>query len=204
MPPSSTVPPSGTLTVVTTETNENDGNCTVTPLEFFASLLSFFSFLPSSSSSVVLAGARARGRAFERERVDVADLREERHDGHAHVAPVVGDDGLDRHHRAFVEHDDHRLLCGREFADDRDHADDERPLRGVGDERLLAVEQRDFRRVEHVRAAIALSGFDQEVGFDIAENREAEVQTAAGEAAERRQLRLRRSCSDGTECPGRT
>src|SRR4051812_36959536 len=54
MPPRSTVPPSGTLTVVTTDTNENAGNWTVTPLEFFASLLSFFSFLPSSSLSVVL------------------------------------------------------------------------------------------------------------------------------------------------------
>src|SRR5690349_2728383 len=54
MPPRSTVPPSGTLTVVTTETNENDGNWTVTPVAVLASLLSFFSFLPSASLSVVL------------------------------------------------------------------------------------------------------------------------------------------------------
>ena len=31
MPPSSTVPPSGTLTVVVTVTNEKVGNCTVMP-----------------------------------------------------------------------------------------------------------------------------------------------------------------------------
>ena len=31
MPPNSTVPPSGTLTVVVTVTKENDGNCTVVP-----------------------------------------------------------------------------------------------------------------------------------------------------------------------------
>ena len=31
MPPKSTVPPSGTLTVVVTDTNEKFGNCTVTP-----------------------------------------------------------------------------------------------------------------------------------------------------------------------------
>ena len=42
MPPSSTVPPSGTLTVVTTETNENDGNCTVTPCAIDVPLLRIF------------------------------------------------------------------------------------------------------------------------------------------------------------------
>ena len=58
---------------------------------------------------------------------DVADLAEERHERQPHEAAVVGDDGLHRHQRAFVEHDDHRLLGGGEVADDRDHADHERP-----------------------------------------------------------------------------
>src|SRR5262249_44520559 len=50
----------------------------------------------------------------------------------------------------------------------------ERPRRSVGHKRLLAIEKRDFRRVEHIRAAIALSGFNQEVRLDVAENRETE------------------------------
>ena len=73
-----------------------------------------------------------------------------------------------------VEHHDHRLLGGGEVADDRDHADHERPLRRVRDEGLLAVEQRHLGRLQHVRAAIALSGFDQEEHFDVAQDREAE------------------------------
>ena len=101
---------------------------------------------------MLLEAGRGRG-ALERELFDVADLGEERHDRQSHVATIVGDDGLDRHHRAFVEHDDHRLLSGGEFADDRDHADHERLRRGIGDERLLAVEERDLGRIEHVGAA---------------------------------------------------
>src|SRR3954452_23613111 len=54
IPPRSTVPPSGTLTVVTTDTNENDGNCTVTPVLALDLLSSFFSFFASLFASVVL------------------------------------------------------------------------------------------------------------------------------------------------------
>ena len=86
------------------------------------------SFLPSSSSSVELLELVVDVEPSNVNSVDVADLREERHDRQPHVAPVVGDHGLNRHHRAFVEHDDHRLLRGGELADDRDHADHERPL----------------------------------------------------------------------------
>ena len=59
MPPKRTVPPSGTLTVVTTETNENDGNWTVTPVELFVSAcrLSLSLVVSSPFLSVVLAGA---------------------------------------------------------------------------------------------------------------------------------------------------
>ena len=118
---------------------------------------------------------------------DVADLAEERHDRQPHEAPVVGDHGLDGHERAFGEHDDHRLLGGGEVADHRDHADDERALRRVGDERLLAVEQRDLRRLQHVAAAVALGGIDEEERFDVAEDGEAQLSAGRGvEAAELR------------------
>ena len=127
---------------------------------------------------VVVVGRAARAgrgsRSVEGEFSDVADLGEERHDGQPHVAAIVRDDGLYGHQRAFVEHDDDRLLGGGKFADDRDHADHERLRRRIGDERLLTVEERDLGRVEHVGAAIALGRFDQEVGLDVAEDREAE------------------------------
>ena len=76
--------------------------------------------------------------------------------------------------RAFGQHDDHRLLGGGEVADDRNHADHERHRARVGHEGLLAVEQRHLGRLEHVAAAVALGGFDQEERLDIAEDREAE------------------------------
>ncbi len=54
MPPSSTVPPSGTLTVVETVIVWKDGSCTVVPVLEDSSFESDFSFLPLLSSSVVL------------------------------------------------------------------------------------------------------------------------------------------------------
>ena len=60
-------------------------------------------------------------------------------------------------------------------------------LRGVGDERLLAVEQRDLRGLQHVAAAVALRGIDEEERFDVAEDGEAERGPGRGvEAAELR------------------
>ncbi len=97
-------------------------------------------------------GARAR----EGERVHVADPAEERHDRQAHEAAILGHDGLHGHERPFGEHDDHRLLGGGEIAHHRDHADHERRLRRVGDEGLLAVEERDLGGLQHVAAVVAL------------------------------------------------
>jgi len=51
MPPSSTVPPSGTLTVVVTVTNENCGSWTVVPLlDYSSSLLVEVSLEPDFES----------------------------------------------------------------------------------------------------------------------------------------------------------
>ena len=67
------------------------------------------------------------------------------------------------------------------------HADHERRLRGVGDERLLAVEERDLGGLEHVAAAVALGGVDEEEGLDVAEDGEAQRGPGRGvEAAELR------------------
>ena len=162
MPPSSTVPPSGTLTVVVTVTKENVGNWTVVPVVVVVVLSS-----GSAVFVVSVVGLAAFGRvavdvvvvrAGELERVHVADLAEEGHDRQADKAPVVGDHRLDGQEGSFGEDDDHRLLGGGKVAHDRDHADHERALRGVGDERLLAVEQRHLRRLQHVAAAVALGG----------------------------------------------
>src|SRR5207244_2835906 len=72
-----------------------------------------------------------------------------------------------------------------------DDARYERPLRRVGHERLLAVEQRDLRGLEDVRARVALERLDQEEGLDIAQDGEAErggcaVERQAGELRHRR------------------
>ena len=84
-----------------------------------------------------------------------------------------------REERAFGEDDDHRLLGGGEVADDRDHADHERALRRVGDERLLAVEQRHLGGLQDVGAPVALGGVDEEEGFDVAEDGEARAMAPA-------------------------
>ena len=104
----------------------------------------------------------------------VADLAEEGDDRQAHKAAVVGDHGLDGHERAFGEDDDHRLLRGGEVAHHGDHANDKGALRGIGDVRLLPVEQRDLGRLEDVAAGVALGGLDEEVGLDVAEDGKAE------------------------------
>ena len=185
MPPSSTVPPSGTLTVVVTVTKENVGNWTVVPVLVLV-VLSLVLFHNLAGS--VAAGNRplrvvlvVRGRrAGELERVDGADLAEERHDRQADEPPVAGDDRLHGHGRAFGEDDDDRLLGGGEIAHHRDHADHERALRGVGDHRLLAVEQRHLGGLEHVAAFVALGGVDEEVGLDVAEDGEAQLRAGRG------------------------
>ena len=48
-------------------------------------------------------------------------------------------------------------------------------VRLVEDRSLLTVEQRDLGGLQHVAAAIALGRLDQEEGFDVAEDGEAEV-----------------------------
>ena len=63
-------------------------------------------------------------------------------------------------------------------------------LRRVGDERLLAVEERDLGGLQHVAAFVALGGIDEEVGFDVAEDGEAHRGAGRGvEAAELRHAR---------------
>ena len=62
-------------------------------------------------------------------------------------------------------------------------------LRGVGDERLLAVEERDLGGLEDVGALVALGGVDEEVGLDVAEDGEA--QRGAGRGVEAAELRHR-------------
>ena len=130
---------------------------------------------------------RGRGRAGELERVDRGDLAEERHDREPHESPVGRDHGLDGHERALREDDDDRLLGGGEVAHHGNHADDERALRRVGDERLLAVEERDLRGLEHVAAFVALGGVDEEIRLDVAEDGETELRARGGvESAELR------------------
>ena len=133
-------------------------------------------------------GIRRGGRrAGELEGVHGGDLAEEGHDRQADETLVVGDDGLDGHERAFGEDDNHRLLCGGEVAHDGDHADHEGALRGVGDVRLLPVEERDLGGLEHVAAAVALGGVDEEIGLDVAEDGEA--QRGPGRGVETAELR---------------
>ena len=115
----------------------------------------------------------------------VADLAEERHHGQPHEAAVVRDHGLHGQRRAFGEHDDHRLLGGGEVAHDRNHADHERLCVVIEHRRLLAVEQRDLRRLQHVAAAIALGGLDEEERLEVAEDGKAK----AGHRHRRAELR---------------
>ena len=104
----------------------------------------------------------------------VADLAEERHDRQPDEPPVVRHDRLHGEDVPSIEHDDHRLLGDGEIADHGDHADHERHLRRIGDERLLAVEQRHLGGLEDIRPIVSLRGLDQEVGLDVAEDGEAE------------------------------
>ena len=96
MPPSSTVPPSGTLTVVLTVTNEKFGNCTVMPsvVVVASSVLAVES---PPSRPWLLEALDFLVVVFEPANVNslhVADLAEERHDGQPHEPPIVRDDGL--------------------------------------------------------------------------------------------------------------
>ena len=130
-----------------------------------------------------------RPRALELELFHLADLREERHERQTDEATVAGDDRLHVHSRALGEHGDHRLLGRREIAHHGNDARHERPLGLVGDEGVLAVEERDLRRLHHIRSRVALRRLDQEVGLDVAEDREAEVGGRCGrvgQAGERR------------------
>ena len=79
------------------------------------------------------------------------------------------------------------MLGSGKIADDRHHAGHEWPLGGVGDEGVLAVEESHFRRLHHVRTGIALGCLNEEVGFDVAENREAEVGGRGGRIGQTRE-----------------
>ena len=68
-------------------------------------------------------------------------------------------------------------------------------LRRVGDERLLAVEERDLGGLQHVAAVVALGGVDEEEGLDVAEDGEAE--RGAGRGVEAAELRH----GQGDSCP---
>ena len=115
------------------------------------------------------------GRSREGEFLHVRDLAEEGNDGQADEAPIVGNDGLHGHERALGEDDDDGLLGRGEVAHHRHHADDERRLRGVGDERLLAVEERDLGGLQDVGAFVALGGANEEVRLDVAEDGESQL-----------------------------
>ena len=132
---------------------------------------------------------RARGRAREGEFRHAGDLAEEGDDGEADEAAVVGDHGLHGHEGALGEDHDDGLLGGGEVAHHRHHADDERRLRGIGDERLLAVEEGDLGGLQDVAAFVTLGGADEEVRLDVAED--GEPQLGAGGDVETAELRRR-------------
>ena len=141
-------------------------------------------------AALLVAGLRLRGpRAFELELLNLADLREERHEREPDEPPVVRHHCLHVDRRALVEHRDHRLLSRCEVAHDRDDRGHERPLAGVGHEGLLAIEERDLRSLHHVGPRVALGSLDQEVGLDVREDREAEVRGARGRVGEAREAR---------------
>ena len=140
MPPSSTVPPSGTLTVVVTVTKEKRGQldrragirgracCRRSdsttwsdrwrPVEGpTAWCWSWWSCVPVNWKVLTAPIVLKKGTTVEPDE-----------------APVVGDHRLDGHERAFGEDDDDRLLGGGEIAHHGDHADDEGALRRVGDD----------------------------------------------------------------------
>ncbi len=148
----------------------------------------------ASSWSVATGVGRGRFTSGEGERVHVADLAEERHHRQPHEPAIVRDHGLHGQERSFAEHHDHRLLGGGEVAHHRHHADHERALRRVGDERLLAIEERDLGCLQHVAAAITLGGFDQEEGFDVAEDGEAKGGTGTWHRSRRTAAPPGRSC----------
>ena len=125
------MPPSGTLTVVVTVTNEKVGNCTVTPSVVVV--------------CVVGLGRRCRRRLASASLVFFVVVVEPVN-VNLLTSPIwlkngttvsrtkrrsLRDDGLHGQERAFGEHHDHRLLGGGEVAHDRDHADHERRLRRV-------------------------------------------------------------------------
>ena len=139
-------------------TNENVGNCTVMPVVWSCRCRLFDVRRIAAGVAAAAAGA-VRGRLLEPEKVNslhVADLlkngttvRRTKRRSFEITACTVSE-------RAFGEHHDHRLMGGGKVADDRNHADHERASATVGHEGLLAVEQRDLGRLQHVGAAIAL------------------------------------------------
>ena len=132
---------------------------------------------PPAAVRLLAAGVLGRGlRAGERELLHVADLAEERH--HASAARSAD--------RCETTACTVRNVPSESTMITGCWAAAKSPTTGItlitngvcvviGHERLLAVEQRHLRGLQHVAAAVALGGVDQEEGFDVAEDGEAEV-----------------------------
>ena len=192
MPPRSTVPPSGTLTVVVTDTKEKVGNCTVVPecvveLELFCFVASVgLTWLPVREVSMVVESEPVKVNVF--------------------TSPILLKNGttVNRTKRRSCETTAWTVMkvpsesttmtgcwAAAKSPTTGNHARHERRLRLIGDERLLAVEQRDLGGLQHVRPFVALGGIDEEVGFDVAED--GESHRGAGRRIETAELRNRQA-----------
>ncbi|NNJ27673.1 hypothetical protein LzC2_37810 [Planctomycetes bacterium LzC2] len=115
------------------------------------------------------------GIAGEGEAEDVDHVGELRADRQPHEAAVGADDRGDGHRDAFLNQLDVRLIGDGVNPDDRRQRGHEGQLGAVLHEGLLTVVQGHLRGEHQVVPAVALNRVDEEEGFDVAQDREADV-----------------------------
>ena len=117
----------------------------------------------------------SRRSTIERERLNIRDLTEERHQVESNKSAIVGNDGLHVQVGSIRQDRDDGLVGDCKIADDWNHRGYERPAGTVADTGTLTIEHGHGRSLHDVRTLIAFTGLNQEEDFDIGQDRETKI-----------------------------